>query len=145
MSDDIIKKALGMSVESQQEDLKPVVVYQPASEDEAPDETDKDLDFARDNMIELIAMGSEATSELLAIAKQSQHPRAFEVVANLLKTTSELNNDLIGLHKKRQDLNKEKPGAAPKGGTVNNNLFVGSTAELHKMLANIKANGTPEQ
>jgi len=141
MSDDIIKRALGMSVDKSLDDPKPVIVYQPASEDEIQEEADRDIDFARENIIDLIEKGSEAVRELLEIAKQSQHPRAFEVVANLLKTSSDLNNDLVGLHKKRQDLGKEKPAATPKGGTVNNNVFVGSTAELHKLLAQMKENG----
>lgn len=145
MSDDIIKKALGMNVNDEQDDPKPVVIYQSNSEDEIQEEAERDIDFARENYIDLISKGSEAVNELLEIAKQSQHPRAFEVVANLLKTTSELNTDLVNLHKKRQELQKDKPSATPKGGTVNNNLFVGSTAELHKMLANIKANGGTEQ
>ena len=72
---------------------------------------------------------------MLVIAKQSQHPRAFEVVATLLKASADINNDLLAAHKKRHDL---KPTQAPhtKGvaNVTNNNLFVGSTAELQNFL-----------
>lgn len=134
MSDDIIKKALGMSLDSPKED-NPVVPYKEEIS-HIDDELENDIKFAHDNIIELIAQGSEAISELMLIAKQSQHPRAFEVIANLLKTTSDLNNDLVNLHKKRVDINPKstKNDSRP---TTQNNLFVGSTAELQKFLADM--------
>lgn len=123
------------------EDAKMLTPYEPDIREET-EEVDKDITFARENMIELIAMGSDAVAELIMIAKQSQHPRAFEVVANLLKTNAELNNDLINLHKKRKDITAKNPDAKSVSSrgpdTVNNNLFVGSTAELQKMLLDMQ-------
>jgi len=143
MSDDIIKRALGMGVhDSDGDDARALVPYEPEQEvvSGVSEEVDRDVSFARDNMIELIAQSSEAIAELLMIAKQSQHPRAFEVVANLLKTSSDLNNDLVGLHKKKQDLQpKDRAASTPRvPGSVQNNVFVGSTAELQRMLADLK-------
>lgn len=142
MSDDFIKKALGMGLDSEGDDAKALVPYTPEQEIIQPldEKIEQDFDFVRDNTIELIAQSSEAIAELLLIAKQSQHPRAFEVIANLLKTSSDLNSDLVALHKKKNDLQPkdQSPASSSKQGTVNNNLFVGSTAEFQKMLAEMK-------
>lgn len=140
MSDDFIKKALGMEILPPVEDAKMLVPYEPEENDNT-EEVDRDIDFARENMIELVAKGTEALDELIMIAKQSQHPRAFEVVANLLKTTADLNSDLVNLHKKRKDITAKDPAAKSSirgPDTVNNNLFVGSTAELQKMLMDMQ-------
>lgn len=138
MSDDIIRKALGMNLATSGEDQNAVTPYTPDQEivETKNEEIDKDIAFARDNMINLIAQSDEAIAELLVIAKQSQHPRAFEVVANLLKTSADLNNDFVALHKKKQELQpKDQKTTTPRvPGSVQNNLFVGSTAELQRML-----------
>lgn len=138
MSDDIIRKALGMNLTSSGDDINAVTPYEPDQEivQTNSEEIDKDIAFARDNMVNLIAQSDEAIAELLVIAKQSQHPRAFEVVANLLKTSADLNNDFVALHKKKQELQpKDQKTTTPRvPGSVQNNLFVGSTAELQRML-----------
>jgi hypothetical protein len=134
MSDDIIKRALGMDVPETVDD-KAIIVYE-SEEEEASDQFDRDFQFVHDNLTELIAQGSEAIAELLMIAKQSQHPRAFEVIATLLKANADLNSDLLAAHKKKADLKGEKQATHSKGvaGITNNNLFVGSTAELQQFL-----------
>lgn len=142
MSDDIIKKALGMGLESSREDNAIVPVEASYEEvTDASEDINKDIEFARENTIGLIAQSQEAIDELLLIAKQSQHPRAFEVVANLLKTSADLNSDLLNIHKKKQDLTG-KVATAPSSAknVTNNNLFVGSTADLQNMLADMAAN-----
>jgi len=89
-----------------------------------------DFEFARGNLINIIEKGSEALTGILDVASMSQHPRSYEVAANLIKTMSEVNKDLLELSKRKQDLE----GTSGKPTTVNNNLFVGSTAELQKLL-----------
>jgi hypothetical protein len=97
------------------------------------EELNNDLTYVRTMMYDTIKNTSDAVEEMLEIAKQSQHPRAFEVVATLLNTQREASKDLLDLHKKKKELKHEDK--APGGpDTVNNNLFVGSTADLLAML-----------
>jgi len=93
---------------------------------------DNDFDYARGNLYQVIEHGSNALSDLLAVAQQSQHPRAYEVVANLVKTLSEANIALLDLTKRKQDITNDQRQKQPS--TVNNNLFVGSTGELQKLI-----------
>ena len=95
------------------------------------EELDNDIKYVRDIMYDTIKNTSDAVEEMLGIAKQSQHPRAFEVVATLLNTQREASKDLLDLHKKKKEL-KHEDKDGPE--TVNNNLFVGSTADLLKMI-----------
>jgi hypothetical protein len=119
------------------EDSRALVVVDP----DISDEVEVDFDFVADNLKDLIAKGKDAIEELLLIAKQSQHPRAFEVVATLLKATADINSDLLAMHKKKSDLRpKDAPHTKGTGPITNNNLFVGSTAELQKMLEDMKKN-----
>mgnify|MGYP006268864565 CR=1 FL=1 len=91
-----------------------------------------DYEFARSNLYDLINKGSLALEDIIDVAKQSESPRAFEVVTNLLKTMVDANKDLLDLAKKQKELEKrdENPDA-PK--TVNNNLIL-TSAELLKMI-----------
>lgn len=134
MSDDIIRRALGMDVQSVQENA---LVKIEDTTQEVDDNVEIDFDYVRDNLQELISHGKEAIEELLLIAKQSQHPRAFEVVATLLKATADINSDLLGLHKKKNEL-KPQQASHSKGVNTVNQLFVGSTAELQAFLENQK-------
>lgn len=93
-------------------------------------EVQQDFEFARGNMISTIDKGREALDSMLELAQQSQHPRAFEVVATLVKTLADANKDLMELSKRKADLTGESATPA----TVNNNLFVGSTADLQKLI-----------
>lgn len=102
-------------------------------------ETNNDYEYARRNLYDLIEKGHDALEEIIDIAKQSQQARAFEVATNLIKTMAETNKDLMNLAKAQKELTQESPSS--DGKTVNNNLFVGSTSELLKM---IKSNGNTE-
>jgi len=98
-----------------------------------------DYEFSRENLREIIDQGMGSLENLIRIAEQSEHPRAFEVVATLMKALSDANKDLMDLQRKQQIINKhngESGLASPT--TVNNNLWVGSTATLQKMLKAIK-------
>ncbi len=107
-----------------------VVIYEEPTENDK--EVDRDIAYARTMMYDTIKLAHDAVEEMVDIAKQSQHPRAFEVVATLLNTMREANKDLIDLHKKKKEIKKDEAGKGPD--VVNNNLFVGSTSEMLKMI-----------
>lgn len=124
-------------------DIKTTTIVEVGNEEKLPTtyrpslhETDKEIDndtkYVRQNFYDLIEKGHSAIDELLAVADQSQHPRAYEVLATMIKTMGDMNNDLLGMHEKKQKLTGEKP--EEKKETVNNNLFVGSTSELLKLM-----------
>ena len=91
---------------------------------------DIDYNYARENYYNLIERNQDAVEEMLEIAKQSEHPRAFEVVGQLIKSGLDANKELMALHKTKKELSIEKSGPT----LVNNAVFVGSTAELQKLL-----------
>ena len=100
--------------------------------DSGDEQIKNDFEYARKNMYDIIEQGHEAIAKLMDIADQSQHPRAYEVIANLIKTMAETNKDLLGLTRQKKELiTKEE---TPQQQQVTNNLFVGSTAELQSML-----------
>jgi hypothetical protein len=88
-----------------------------------------DYNFARANLINTIMKGNEALDGMLDVASMSQHPRGYEVVATIINSLTNANKDLLELSKKKKDLTGEKTPT-----TINNNLFVGSTAELQKLM-----------
>jgi hypothetical protein len=95
-------------------------------------EIDSDYKYARENLYGVIEKGTEALDTLIELAKASEHPRAFEVVSQLTKTLVDANKDLLDIQKKVKDLKKTDEKEAPKN--VTNALFVGSTAELQKLV-----------
>jgi hypothetical protein len=107
-------------------DQQPVAVVSNYGDTQVTD----DFEYARGNLIAAIEKGQEALTSIVDVAGMSQHPRAFEVVATLLKTVADANKDLLELQKRKKDLT----GIGPAPTTVNNNLFVGSTAELQKLI-----------
>ena len=92
---------------------------------------DIDYNYARENYYNLIERNQDAVEEMLEIAKQSEHPRAFEVVGQLIKSGLDANKELMSLHKTKKELSIEKSNSTTN---VNNAVFVGSTAELQKLL-----------
>lgn len=93
-----------------------------------------DYDTTRNNLRSLLVTGQEALMRALDVANQSEHPRAFEVVGNLMKQLADVNQQLMDLHQQKAKLD------APKGDskvTNNNAIFVGSTAELNKLIKNM--------
>lgn len=91
---------------------------------------DGDYNYARTNMVNTIEKGNEALQGILDVASMGQHPRAYEVAANLVKTMIEANKELFDLQKKKKEIERIEAKINPQ--TINNNLFVGSTAELLK-------------
>jgi hypothetical protein len=102
--------------------------------------TDEDFDKARANITRLIAAGEEAVEGILRLASESEQPRAYEVASTLIKTMVEANKDLIDIHKKKKEIDKEEYDG-PKTQVQNNTLFVGSTKELQKHLLQLAKGG----
>ena len=96
------------------------------------DDIKKDYDYTRGNLYSIIEKGQEAIDGILEIAQESEMPRAYEVAGQLIKNVADATDKLMDLQKKLKDVEEEKQSRGPS--TVNNALFVGSTAELAKML-----------
>lgn len=124
MSDEI-SKTLGLSNIT---DVTPVERFPVVS---APKSDNEDFEFARGNMIATIDKGREALDGILEVAQISQNPRSYEVVAKLIDSMANANEKLLQLQKQQKELSGE---TGPAAKTVNNNLFVGSTAELQAFL-----------
>ena len=100
------------------------------------DQADTDFDYARKNIYNVIETGTEALKDLLNIAGQAQHPQAYEALATTMKTLVNANKDLVELSKtKAQELNQQD-----SKNVTNNNLFVGTTHDLFKVLTGMKNN-----
>ena len=93
-----------------------------------------DYNFSREQYHSLIDKGNEALEELLAVAKESESARAYEVTAQLVRTLSDTTKELLELQKSKKEIEKEVK--APQ--TVNNSLFIGSTKELQDLLQSKK-------
>ena len=96
------------------------------------DDIKKDYEYTRGNLYSLIEKGQEAINGILELAQESEMPRAYEVAGQLIKNVADATDKLMDLQKKLKDIEEEKTSKGPT--TVNNALFVGSTAELAKLL-----------
>ena len=96
------------------------------------DDITRDYEYTRGNLYSIIEKGQEAIDGILELAQESDMPRAYEVAGQLIKSVSDATDKLMDLQKKLKDVNEEKESKGPT--TVNNALFVGSTAELQKLL-----------
>ena len=124
--DDHLDEVLGIIEKPQKEVVKVEKVKPPIN---GQDE-DTDFQYARENLYNLIERGQDRLEELIEIAKQSENPRAFEVVGQMIDKLTTTNKQLLNLHKTKKDIQTEKGGPT----NVTNALFVGSTAERQKML-----------
>ena len=97
------------------------------------DDSTRDYEYTRGNLYSLIEKGQEALDSIMEVAQEGQQPRAFEVVSQLIKNVADTTDKLVDLQPKMKDL-KAEDSKGPS--TVNNALFVGSTAELQKLLKN---------
>ena len=111
--------------ESTQVETLPAVV-------EYADPVNADADFARNNIRELVTQGNQAVNELMLIARDGQHPRAFEVLSGLMKNLADMNKDFLEIQKRKKDLIPKTE--AQNNLNIDKAVFVGSTAELVKML-----------
>ena len=130
--DDKLNEVLGIAEEVPYENSLEVA-KKTSTEITVPEDKDPEIDFetGRKNLYNLLDKGNEAIDGILNLAKEGEHPRAYEVAGQLIKTVSEVSQDLLNLQEKLKKV-KEVPDKGPKN--VTNALFVGSTTELHKML-----------
>ncbi len=133
-TDDVLDEVLGVLDPVEKElglnkiNIPVPVISRPSKEKE---DVDADYEYQRENFYNLIEKGQDAIQGILNVAKESDHPRGYEVAGNLIKQVAEVTEKLGDLQEKMKKL-KEVPNSAPKN--VTNALFVGSTAELQKML-----------
>ena len=141
MNNDKIADVLGLRPleEAKQDNLPDIIEAEtvheivPVNPDE--DETIKDIEQARGNIKNIIEQGDDALKEMIALAKQSESPRAFEVASNLMKTLLDANKDFVEMSTKKKYAKDELngPKEAAQTNVTNNNLIV-STADLLKMI-----------
>ena len=114
-------------VPAEREEPKNITIHEPNSTVSNPD-----AEYSRANYYNLIEKGNEALDGILEVARESQHPRAYEVAANMIKNLSDVTEKLMILQKQQLELNPKD--AAPTNVNVDKAIFVGSTAELLKKL-----------
>ena len=93
---------------------------------------EQDYEYSRETYYDLIEKGRESLELMIEVARESEHPRAFEVLSNMIKGIADVNGSLIDLNKKYKEL--QKSDSPKESSTTNNNLFVGSTTDLQRML-----------
>ena len=119
-----------LDIEVVEEETK-VVEKESKSVEKTKKDSTRDYEYTRGNLYSLIEKGQEALDSIMEVAQEGQQPRAFEVVSQLIKNVADTTDKLVDLQQKMKNLEAEDP----KGpSTVNNALFVGSTAELQKLL-----------
>ena len=116
------------------DDDKPITIHHDNGEN-------PDADYSRSNYYNLIEKGNEALEGILEVAKESQHPRAYEVAANMIKNLSDVTEKLMILQKQQQELKPKDELAGPTNINVDKAVFVGSTAELLRQLKNESNSG----
>lgn len=95
---------------------------------------EQDYEYSRETYYDLIEKGRESLELMIEVARESEHPRAFEVLSGMIKGIADVNDKLMDLNKKNKDLNKEDDSKGGDTPTTNNNLFIGSTTDLQRLL-----------
>ena len=129
-----LAKALGVDFEEKEKkDIvkkKPTEIKVDHKDIQDPD-LKKDYLATRKNLMDLIDNGKDAIQGIMNVAEEGEHPRAYEVVAQLIKTVADVNKDLIDIHKKVKDVEVTK---IENNETTNNSIFIGSTSELQNLI-----------
>jgi len=121
--------------------LTPMDTIKKLEIDSNSDTAKDDFSIARANIHNIIENGTDALQKLSEIADQSQHPRAYEVIGQLMKTLIDANKDLLNIQKTIREIGDENKQVNKQTNVHNNNLFVGSTADLQKVLEGMRKNG----
>ena len=128
---DAINDSLDIEVVDEEE--SPITKKESKAIEKDKKDSVRDYEYTRGNLYSLIEKGQEALDSIMEVAQEGQQPRAFEVVSQLIKNVADTTDKLVDLQQKMKNLEAEDS----KGpSTVNNALFVGSTAELQKLLKN---------
>jgi|TARA_B110000196_G_C20731063_1_gene468613 hypothetical protein len=134
-----LDKELGVIEKIVPTTIPEIISIIPNTTEVSEDDIEDDYKYQRDNFYNLVEKGSAAIDGILELAKESEHPRTYEVAGQLIKNVAEVTEKLGDLQEKMRKL-KEVPNNAPKN--VTNALFVGSTKELQKMLKDKSENGS---
>ena len=129
MNFDNIDETLNTSSETV--DIQPIVEESSAIKPSENKDVQKDYEYTRGNLYSLIEKGQETLNGIMDLADQTQSPRAYEVAGQIIKSVADTTDKLLDLQKKLKDIDEEKKGPTS---VTNNAMFVGSTAELQKML-----------
>ena len=97
---------------------------------------DNDYEYSRETYYELIEKGKESLELMIEVARESEHPRAFEVLSGMIKNVSDVNDKLMDLNIKNKGIKEDKK-ALPQQGNTTNNVFIGSTSDLQRMLQDV--------
>lgn len=97
------------------------------------DNIKSDYEYSRDTYYDILEKGKDALELMIEVAKESEHPRAFEVLSNMMKNMADINDKLMDLNKKNKDISSEEVKKLASG-TTTNNIFLGSTADLQRLL-----------
>jgi len=103
--------------------------------DEKEENVENDFEYSKRTYYDLIEKGQGAIDDMVDVARNLEHPRAYEVLSGMIKNVSDVNDKLMDLNKKKKDYYQKNMKTVE--GTTNNNLFVGSTTELQRMLQNM--------
>jgi len=133
--DDKLNTFLNIFPNTNSETVIDVVATEPVKE-KSKEETniDDDYEYARNNLKGLIESGKSAMENIVYLAKEGESPRAYEVVGQLIKTLADTNKDLLDLGKKAREAKGKDTAQQSQNIVTNNSLFVGSTAELQKLI-----------
>tara|TARA_B100001175_G_scaffold39711_1_gene29024 strand:+ start:1579 stop:1998 length:420 start_codon:yes stop_codon:yes gene_type:complete len=131
---DRLDKTFNISPEPDEEEGKTEVIKREKPDRFTKDDITRDYEYTRGNLYSIIEKGQEAIDGILEIAQESEMPRAYEVAGQLIKSVSDATDKLIDLQKKLKDVNEEQVSKGPTN--VTNALFVGSTADLAKLIKN---------
>lgn len=138
--DDDLSKKLGINPLIQEENPGPLF-RKPISTivSDVKSKEELDFDLAREKITSVLDTGTEAIEQMLEIAKNTEHPRSYEVLANLLKTQAEVSLDLLRLTQAKIQIDNLKGISSQSNQTINNNLIVGSADTLLKLIKSAKA------
>jgi hypothetical protein len=100
---------------------------------DSDENVDNDFEYSRRIYYDLIEKGSSALEDMIEVARESEHPRAFEVLSGMIKNVADVNDKLMDLQKKKKDIKATKQPAL-EGGKTQNNFFLGSTTDLQRLL-----------
>lgn len=99
------------------------------------DNIKSDYDYSRETYYDLLEKGRTSMELMIEVARESEHPRAFEVLSNMMKNMADINDKLMDLNKKNRDMTQQE---VKQVGNTTNNVFLGSTADLQRLLQNEK-------
>lgn len=129
--EDNMEEILDIAIDSDSTEMTQIIPATKGTQEVSQD-AEKDYEYTRSELYRLLSQGQEAVQGALEVAQESGHPRAYEVAVNAIKQVSDITDKLVDLQHKMKNLGKEDKKAGPT--TVNNTMFIGTTADLQQML-----------